>query len=198
MMTQLSKLFRYYVAVVVMVSLIAIPGYAGAVLFSFDSLSNGSTSPAIDADMTITYGSNVDVSGAVAVTTNPIIGDDPYLVIENAFYDISISFLDVPITSVSFDWAIIGHDTVDGADFKAYADGDLFFTRVRSNDGSFGNSGLFTFSSPVTTLRFTDHGFFDIGVDNINVTSVPEPATLILLGFSMIVGIPLLRKNNKL
>ena len=65
--------------------------------------------------------------------------------------------------------------------FGAFADDEEFLSKdwhCWSSD----NSGTIYLDPPVTTLKFSGSCFGVIEVDNLAVTRVPEPATLILLG----------------
>jgi hypothetical protein len=45
-----------------------------------------------------------------------------------------------------------------------------------------GNSGTICFDSPVAILKFTDSDIWEIEIDNLIVTNLPEPATISLIG----------------
>ena len=158
------------------------------VTFDFDSTSDGAS--AIETYMEGIYGSDITVTNATSYGSGllPLVAlynypSDRYIAdvgtLGGGVHGFSISFNAVQITSVSFDWA-------RGLDpFYAEADG----TPVFSDTGGLGGSG---FSGPldlmilvghaVTTLEFHDSGTGAVGIDNLTVTPIPEPATICLLG----------------
>jgi hypothetical protein len=111
----------------------------------------------------------------------------------------SMEFLFItPITSVQFDLAVFG-DKVDGVyDFELSAfDADnaqVDSTYTFSADNSFNtNSGLITFSSPVSVLVMNDSGLWDIAIDNLIVEvegadpslMIPAPGAVLLGGIGV-------------
>jgi len=101
-----------------------------------------------------------------------------------------ISFDDVPITGISGDFHVFIE--TEGSDFTVKAYDSSYGDRYSPNSGAlvteqswnFGTgSGVFDidFSSSVSLLVFSDSGWYDIAIDNLKVTSIPEPATLLLL-----------------
>lgn len=101
---------------------------------------------------------------------------------------IVIIFEDVPITSVEFDWEIFPV-TISGAsaDITFKADGVTitpFFPYALSGpDKPLGDLGHFTyvFDHPVSMLEFIDWTDAPIGIDNLEVTKLPAPGSLVLL-----------------
>jgi len=96
-----------------------------AILFDFEDAPYPGTSADIEVYMENVYGSDITV-------TNPIVGDGPlagvlgpdhYIQVgpECGIYEMIISFEQVPITAVEFDWGI------EQNYFNAYADDVLFF-----------------------------------------------------------------------
>ena len=178
---------------------------ASAILFDFEGAPYAGGAAAIEAYMEGIYGSDITVTHGIVGDgyLNGPLGPDHYIQAGPSWgtHWFSISFNDVPITSVSFDWAV-RPGWPDKEAFKAYADNNLIFSIGAQKKWASGNTGTINFASlglpPVTTLKFTDSWTGEIEVDNLNVTPVPEPATLFLLG-SGLIGLAGLgrRKFNK-
>ena len=204
----MEKVNLMLAVVAVVVSVFA--SNANAVLFDFDGapylggLPVGSLAGAVEDYMEQIYGSDITVEAG-----NPISGivgnglfngplgldeagnDDDHYIQAGPSCDshwFSFSFNEVPIIAVSFDWGA----RIDA--FHAYADGEMVFSSVAWDFWTSGNSGTIYFDSPVTVLKFTDSFIGEIEVDNLCVTSIPEPATVCLLGLS---GLILLGKRKR-
>jgi hypothetical protein len=140
------------------------------------------------------YGSDITVTGARVGdgSLHGPLGPDQYLEAGPSWgtHYIEISFNDVPITAVSFDWG------VESDAFHAYADGVEFFSQGYGV-WSWGSTGPIAFASPVTTLRFTDSWLGEIEVDNLEVAPVPEASTLMLFG-SGLSGLLFLARKKRL
>lgn len=176
--------------IVIAVVVCTFAGNAMAVLFDFEEVPNASGPAVIEVYMEDLYGSDITVAnGRVRLGRIPgPLGPDRYV---RAGYPygahwFSISFNEIPITSVSFDWATAS-DT-----FHAFADDTEFFSHGGGLWSS-GDSGTVFFDSPVTTLKFANSPCVEIRVDNLSVTQVPEPAAVYLLGLG---GLILLRKRR--
>ena len=161
------------------------------ILFDFEDVQSPGSAADIEAYMEDIYGSDITV-------TDCIIGDDIaasggeldlFVLPADPTLSFSISFEQVPITAVSFDY-IAAPDTL-----ILYADGVEVF--IQASGYSSGNSGNIHFDIPVTTLTF-DSSFSVPVIDNLIVTNlfetyqvrdtygqtaphVPEPATVMLL-----------------
>ena len=115
-----------------------------------------------------------------------------------------------PITSVQFDLAVFGDNVDDVYDFELSAfDADSVQVDsliTFSADSSFNtNSGLITFSAPVSRLVMNDHGLWDVAIDNLTVetedggTAVPLPAPgAVLLGGIGVFFVGWLRRRKTL
>jgi hypothetical protein len=181
--------------VTIVAALVAVMGSsvsADLYTFSFDSPSpaNGSTALQTEAYMEDIYMHGVsslnditvwasDRDGLIITNTTPLGGDsDQWLQADNigapATDGFKISFNNVPIVSVSFDWA------VDKNNFLAEADGKQFFLYTNPDNQAYSGSTSYTFASPVTELYFHAGGSGWVGIDNLVVAPVPIPAAVLL------------------
>ena len=169
------------------------------VTFDFDGAPYMGGAVEIEAYMEDIYGSDITVTGGIVGNGffNGPLHDYPgdhYIQAGPGLgtYEFSFLFIDEPIISVSFDWAVRLNA------FHAYADDDVepFFSSPGGWDFWTSDSFEISFGSPVSTLRFTDSHIGEIEVDNLVVTtSVPEPATISLFGLG-ITALALLRKRT--
>lgn len=200
---------KFVVCLSVLVLILGFGGMAKAapITFNFnpDALLDNSNAAAIGTYMTDLYGPAVTVSGhngpASETGLFTLLGGRRDGYIESELFNpwggggansIQINFA-TPIASVQFDWG-----TVTDA-FNAYADGSgTAFFHKDWNPIRTGNSGLITFAAPVSTLTFVDGGIGEVGIDNLVVTkaAVPEPMSLLLLGFGL-VGLAGMRRRVK-
>jgi len=105
-------------------------------------------------------------------------------------WDFEISFDTVPITSASGDFYVF---VGTGADFtitaydSTYGDRETpiasaLVTSQSWNSGTGADTFNLSFGSPVSLLVFSDGGYDDVAIDNLKVTPIPEPGTILLLG----------------
>lgn len=173
---------------------------AHAVLFDFDGLSAWDGSSVIESYMEGIYGSDIEIIGAVVppLLTRGHLGPDACIVNNRneQFWDILIKFMEVPITSVSFDWEVFAESGTPDAVFSVYyAEGERIEYWTYSGDQGFGTiTPPFKFSRPVYAIAFSDNSIHDIGIDSLMVTPVPGPNSLLLLS-SGLVGLAGLRKR---
>ena len=199
---------------VLLVASLAIPGGAAAapILFDFDTIPDNTNSSSgedmIEDYMEAIYGSEITVAlGARAEDdkienrpTGAYLGPDIFLInrwdktsISPTLRDrIIITFEDVPITGLEFDWEIFPvTESGQNADLTVMVTdifgqtNTIFFHELLGPAKELGALGheSFTFSTPMKTVQFIDWSDAPIGIDNLSLPNrVPLPGTLALLG----------------
>jgi len=175
--------------------------FATSVLFDFEDAPFMGGAGDIEEYMESVYGSDVTVIGGRVANWSPgphgpfgpgPLGPDNYIQAGPDYCPsswFSFSFNEVPITSSSFDWGtklgVEGPIPLIVYSFDVLADDVGIFSIECGFDDLSGNTGALFFDSPITTLKFTVGPFanFEIEVDNLMVTPIPEPATIALMGF---------------
>ena len=166
---------------------------ARTTMFTFDdgTLAYVDKDDKISEYMTWKYGSTVTSNGAF-VAKDPAFNDTFFLSNYHTGTSFEIIF-DQAIPSASFDWFVF--ESGEGSDFKyiAYdASGNVVDWFVEyTNDNIGGTSGLREYSTPVSRLYFSNDGFHDIAIDNLEVgggnSAIPAPGAILLA--SMGVGV---------
>ena len=168
------------------------------VTFDFNALDSRDRSSAISDYMTATYGSTVSVTGARAFAEDTDASD---IFIATSFQlfsrgDFEIVFEEVPILGVQFQGHVIDGTIGDDFSFTAF-DGDIERLSFSRDDGvTVFDSGWIDFGGPVDRLVVTDGGRKDVGIDDLTVAVVPDPATGLLLLAGACVG-RVLRRRRK-
>jgi hypothetical protein len=162
--------------------------------FDFNSLENRNRDGAISDYMTAIYGSSVVTDGARVTDETSVPGGVTDLFIATSLQllnrgDFEINFGAVPIISVQFEGHVL--DPTPGDDFhlRAFNGNVEVFAYSRNEGQETFDSGLLTFPSPVDRLIFSDSGRKDVGVDDLTVQVVPEPATALLMLAGLTVGL---------
>jgi len=157
--------------------------------FDFNALGRFDGSRAISDYMTTEYGSPISVSGARATTdvndsTNRFIATSIQLFNRG---DFEILFQDTPISGLQFQGYVL--DATPGEDFSMTLYNDnvqlLVVTNVtRDNGQEMFQSDWIDLPLPANRIVVSDSGRKDVGIDNLVVRPVPEPATgaLLLVG----------------
>jgi len=165
----------------------ASPVHAQYVTFDFSGLSFFDHDAAVTSYMTDVYGSAISTNGVVSSNNRSDVGigqQNFFIATSFQFYnrgDFEILFAETPIIGTEFEGHII--DATLGDDFRFWAySGDeevFFFSR---NDGvEIFDSGWLAFDQPVDRIVISDSGRKDVGMDDLRVQIVPEPATGLLL-----------------
>ncbi|MFO0838308.1 MAG: hypothetical protein U1D55_07240 [Phycisphaerae bacterium] len=205
---------------VVIAGLVATIANAG-VVFDYNGVAY-STAPGVSTYMTNVYGSPVTVTGAYASNNtlpapNPgvlwtgnasdylRVGPGAPPVPGTGDKDFEISFDQIPIQGIS----LLGYifDEARGpTDFQIYAYDSTYTDRENPSpsalvfhqafDVTANGTQVFVgtpqFSRPVSLLVFSDHGSFDVGIDDMTIT-VPEPSAALGL-----LGLPLLALRRRI
>lgn len=167
-------------------------GNVRAALFDFDALPYLAGPAAIENYMEGIYASDITVVNAIVgngVIPGPL-GPDHYLQ-SNLSLGVDwfeIHFIEVPITSVSFNWGATLNQ------FVAEANGTVILdtSYMGYSSGDFSTD----FQDPVTVLRFHDHFIGEVEIDDLEVTSIPIPGTVWLLG-SCVLGFIAMRRRMR-
>lgn len=156
------------------------------VFFDFNTLGRFDGSRNISDYMTTEYGSSITVDGARASRDAT---DDTDMFIATSLQllnrgDFEILFDETPIVGLQFEGYVL--DATPGDDFtlRAFSDSDLLLT-VEVVARNFGEEVFqtewFTLPTAANRLVVSDTGRKDVGIDDLVVQPVPEPATFALM-----------------
>ncbi len=171
---------------------------AGLVTFDFNSVGFFARDLAISNYMTEVYGSAVTTDGARASNERTDPGGSSNFFIATSFQliergDFEILFEEVPIVGMQFEGHVI--DATLGDDFRvfAFSGDDEVFSFSRNDGVEIFDSEWIDFSEPVDRLIVSDSGRKDVGLDDLVVQPVPEPAAALL----MLVGATLAFRRSR-
>ena len=159
---------------------------AALVAFDFNSLGFFARDFAISNYMTEVYGSTVTTDGARASNERTDPGGSSNFFIATSFQllergDFEILFEELPIIGAQFEGHVIDATPGDDFSFVAFSEGTEVFSLSRNDGTEIFDSGWIDFSAPVDRLIISDSGRKDVGIDDLVVQPVPEPATVLLL-----------------
>jgi hypothetical protein len=165
---------------------LAVSARADSVTFDFNSLGRFDRDRQISDYMTAVYGSGVTTNGARATDETSIPGGTTNMFIATSLQllnrgDFEVLFESMPIISARFEGHVLDPTLGEDFNFWAYSGNTevLHFTRDTGEE-SF-DSGLLNFSQPVDRLVISDNGRKDVGIDDLTVVAVPDPASGLLL-----------------
>lgn len=194
--------------------------------FTFDGLCIGTGSRLLSDYMTEKYGADITIEGAWVGAlgfTGNICTQDRYIttsICHQGYFDICFA---EPITSVSFDWYVF--NPTEGADFEFTAydyDNNVIGQPLSAElaDNSWcwlsddqidrlcwfnhraGGFAQFQFYTPVSCMKFSDHGVHDVGIDNLTVVrdahQVPEPAAVSILSLAVLLLTTRKRRRSRI
>lgn len=160
---------------------------AQTVTFDFNALGAFDRGNDISNYMTELYGSTITARDARSFTdpqTDPEGLVDRLIATSIQLFqrgDFEILFEDVPIVGFSLEGHVI--DATPGDDFvlHAFSGDEEIFTFTRNDGASIFDVPWVEFDAPVDRIRVSDSGRKDVGIDDLMVQPVPEPATSLLL-----------------
>jgi len=159
---------------------------AQTVSFDFDALGRFDGSRNISDYMTDLYGTSITVAGARA-TTDATDATDRFIATSLQLFnrgDFEILFDEMPIVGLQFEGYVL--DATPGDDFtlRAFNDDTLLLiveVVARDNGEEVFQTEWFDLPSAANRLVVSDTGRKDVGLDDLIVQPVPEPATLALM-----------------
>jgi hypothetical protein len=179
---------------------------AGMYTFTFDSLANNSNPATVETYMEGIYMGGVSGYNGITlftdtdstiISSDSLLGPDPWLQVDTGttIDQLRITFDDVPIDYVSFEWMTHQNPLYFVA---SYTDGGSEVFTLDGDEKGGNQDGTFSYDftgKTVKTLYFHNGGDW-IGIDNLSVNSVPLPAGVLLgvLGLG-VVGLKL-RKHT--
>ena len=152
--------------------------FATKICFDFDSLAVPRGDLVISNYMTQTYGSDVSTDGAR--TIDDAAPGDVFIATSIQLLgrgDFVIRFEDAPIVGFQLEGHVINATPGDDFSLTAYLGLTQVFQFNRSGGIEVFDSGWNDFSGPVDRLVISDHGRVDVGIDQLCVMPVPEPAS---------------------
>lgn len=159
---------------------------ADSVTFDFNSLGRLDRDRQISDYMTAVYGSGVTTGGARASDDTSVPGETTGMFIATSLQllnrgDFEVLFESIPIISARFEGHVLDPTLGDDFNFWAYSGNAEVLHFARDTGEETFDSGLLTFSQPVDRLVISDNGRKDVGIDDLTVVAVPDPASGLLL-----------------
>lgn len=157
------------------------------VTFDFSGLAFFDRDRAISEYMSSVYGSEVETDGAFSSNNRSDIAPgerDFFIATSLQLFDrgnFHIYFLDTPIIGAQFEGHVIDATLGDDFVFRALSGDDLVYEFAANEGVEIFPSGWLEFSEPVDHLYLSDQGRKDVGIDDLVVQVVPDPATGLLL-----------------
>jgi hypothetical protein len=159
---------------------------ADSVTFDFNSLGRFDRDRQISEYMTAVYGSGVTTGGARATDETSVPGGTTDLFIATSLQllsrgDFEVLFESMPIISARLEGHVLDPTVGEDFNFRAYSGNTEVLHFARDTGTETFDSGLISFSQPVDRLVISDSGRKDVGIDDLTVVAVPDPASGLLL-----------------
>ena len=159
---------------------------ADSVTFDFNSLGRSDRALQISEYMTAVYGSGITTDGARVSDETTVLGETTDMFIATSLQlfnrvDFEVLFESMPIISARFEGHVLDRTLGDDFNFWAYSGNTEVLHFARDTGVETFDSGLLTFSQPVDRLVISDNGRKDVGIDDLTVVAVPDPASGLLL-----------------
>lgn len=162
--------------------------------FDFNSLENRDRDNPVSDYMSAIYGSPIQADGVRVTDETSTPGGVTDLFIATSLQllnrgDFEISFGSVPIIGAQFEGHVLDPTVGEDFHFRAFNGNAEVFTYSRDEGEEIFDSGWLTFPAPVDRILISDSGRKDVGIDDLTVQVVPEPATAVLMLAGLAAGL---------